>query len=118
MTFKEKLIKLAELKAELQNIQEHIETIQSDILEDKDFEYNNYEYDLDGIKVTRQQGATYKFIWNEEQFEKEHAQYVKKSYVTTWLTEEEKTKYFSKKLSKACVKFEWLWQSWEKYTSE
>jgi len=106
MTIKEKLTELAQLKAEKTTVENRIKELQDEVL---DMQEREGSYDLDWIIVKEQQNSTYSIRKElEEEFANSYKSQVKVKYTITWLSDDDKEKYFKRKLSKSFLKFEWL----------
>ena len=102
MTKKEKLIQLAMRKAERDALEMQIKDLQKELLSDWD-----WNFDLDWITVKEHRNTRYDFIKDmSTEFELEKPELVTKKYLTTWLSDEDKQKYFKKSLSTPFLKFD------------
>ena len=102
MTKKEKLQQLALWKAEKQALDMQIKELQRELLSEWD-----WDFDLNWVRVYEKTNIRYDFNKSEsEEFEKEFPELITKKYLTKWLSEDQKRKFFKKSVSTPFIMFE------------
>lgn len=107
-TIKERITELAQLRAEIKTKDEEAKKMQADIMDMQEYEWEHIYDDL-GIRVFEKRNA--KYTPRDDMvidLELSHPDNVRRKYVTEWLTEAEKEKYFDRKLSKAYLAVEFI----------
>lgn len=90
------------LKSDKAVIEEEIKQLQAELLEDRD-----WDYDLDDIRVYARNNVRYDFKKElTDEFERKYPHLVKKKFLTSEVSDEDKMRFFKKSVSKEFLVFD------------